>query len=289
MVRDTSEIKNKIVNFISRRGPSLPVHIAKEIEMNTLFTSAFLSELLSEKRIKSSNMKIGGSPLYFNPGQEHLLENFSEHLKNKEKEAFIIIKREKILEDKKQEPAIRVALRSIKDFAIPFKRIDSEELYWRYFTEEVPKTKEKEEIKEEVKKEVPEKVKEKKLNIFDKKEIPKKKIAIKKKIVRKTSNKKNEKFFNRVKEFLSKKSIEIIDIENFNKNDLVLKVKDNDEEKILVAYNKKRISESDIINAHKKTKETGLQYIIISLGEPLKKIENLIESIKKLDFMGKIE
>ena len=49
MVKDTSEIKEKILSILKRRGPSLPVHIAKEIESSMLFTSAFLSELVSEK------------------------------------------------------------------------------------------------------------------------------------------------------------------------------------------------------------------------------------------------
>jgi len=33
-----------------RRGPSLPVHIASETGLSMLFASAFLSELLSEKK-----------------------------------------------------------------------------------------------------------------------------------------------------------------------------------------------------------------------------------------------
>ncbi len=47
----------------------------------------------------------------------------------KEREAYLSLKQNKILEDKKQEPAIRVALRSIKDFAFPIKK--DEEIFWR--------------------------------------------------------------------------------------------------------------------------------------------------------------
>ena len=130
--QDTSQIKEKILFTLRRRGPCLPVHIASEIETSILFASAFLSELFSEKKTKMSYMKIGSSSLYFIPGQEYLLEKFSYHLKSKERDAFELLINHKFLVDSKQDPAIRVALRAIRDFAIPFKQ--GEEIIWRYFT-----------------------------------------------------------------------------------------------------------------------------------------------------------
>jgi len=108
-------------------------------------------------------------------------------------------------------------------------------------------------------------------------------------VKKKTSQKKNDQFFNKVKEFLAKKSIEISDIEGFSKNDLTLRVKVKGGEKLLVAYNKKRINESDIIKAYKKASELNLEYIILSLGEPLKKLNNFIEAIEKLSGIEKID
>ena len=127
--QDTSKIKEKIIFTLRRRGPCLPVHIANEIQTSILFASAFLSELVSEKKIKMSYMKVGSSPIYFIPGQEHLLERFSQHLKTKEKDAFELLKNHRFLIDSKQDPAIRVALRFIRDFAIPFKQ--NNEIVWR--------------------------------------------------------------------------------------------------------------------------------------------------------------
>ena len=272
--QDTSEVKEKILFILRKRGPSLPVHIARETGLSMLFASAFLSELLSEKKIKISNMKVGSSPIYFLLGQESMLENFSQHLKSREKDAFILLKEKTFLKDREQDPAIRVALREIKDFAIPFKK--NEEIFWRYFT--VPETEFK--IKEKPKKIEKEKI-EKKLDIFDKK--PKKNIR------KKTSEKRNDKFFNRVKEFLSIKSIEIMDIESFDKNELILNIKSQGEIKLLVAYNKKRIKEDDIIKAHKRASELNLSYIILSLGKPLKKLNSLINAVKNLSSIEKLE
>ncbi len=274
--QDTSGIKNKIIFILRKNGPSLPVHIAREIESNILFASAFLSELASEKRLKISYLKIGNSPLYYLPEQKFLLEKFSNHLKNKEKEAFTILKEKKFLKDSEQTPAIRVALREIKDFAIPFRK--DEELIWRFYT--VP-----EEEFEAGKKGIKPIIKrgEKELDIFDK---PKKVIR---KISRKKRPQKENKFFEEIKDFLTKRSLEMADIISFSKNEIIMKIKDDEKEKILIAYNKKRINENDIIKASKKASELGIPYIILSKGEPLKKVQGLLDALSNLSFIGKIK
>lgn len=309
--QDTSQLKERIVSRIRIKGPSLPVHVAKDINTSMLFASAFLSELISEKKLKVSNLKVGNSPLYLIPGQEHLLERSIQYLNNKEKEAFSLLKEKRILKDSEQHPAIRVALTEIKDFAIPFSR--NNELYWKYLTvseedrDEIINQKAMPLIKE-IKKQFEEVEKIEEGKVFPEERVPSeenkrpsdenskqtqtlppKKEEKKKTIKKKTSQKKNDKFFNRVKEFLTKKSIEISDIEGFSKNDLTLKIKIKGKEKLLVAYNKKRITETDIINAYKKASELNLEYLILSLGEPLKKLNNFIKAIENLSGIEKID
>ena len=219
--QDTSDIKEKIIIFLKQKGPSLPVHIAKEIGSSILFTSAFLSELLSEKRLKMSNMRIGSSPLFFIQEQEPMLEKFSHYLKSREKDAFTILKEKKFLKDSEQEPAIRVALREIKDFAVPFRK--NEEIIWKFFTiPEVEFVSEKKPVllTEDKPSLLPtEKTTEKEdspIVIEPVKEIKKAKEKKKTKTTRKkfsSKTKTDEKFLTKVKEFLSKNSIEIIGIE----------------------------------------------------------------------------
>lgn len=122
--------KRKILEYVSEKGPSLPVHFTKITGLSLTFTSAILSELLRERKLKLSNIRVGTSPLYLIPGQEDKLENFTSNLKQPEIEAFIKLKENKILDDEKQDPIIRVALRSIRDFAIPIKKGDK--LFWKY-------------------------------------------------------------------------------------------------------------------------------------------------------------
>ncbi len=291
---NTHEIKGKILSVIRRKGPSLPVHVAREIESSVLFTSAFLSELVSEKRLKLSNMKVGNSPLYLIPGQESQLEKFSEYLNGKEKQALELLKEKEVLKDREQEPSIRVALRSIRDFAKPFKKED--EIYWRYhaYEEKMPEAK-------PVKKQ---EAQEKDLGIFDGEKKPKekqkseaedkkegkpKKTKSKKKTKRSSSSKtKKEKFFNHVKKYLDDEKINLKDILSMGRNYLVLLIESNSEKKILVAFNKKRINDSDISKASKKAGEHGLPYILLSKGGPLKRIESLREDLKKLDEFRKL-
>ena len=200
---DAERIKEQILSSLKIRGPSIPVHLATEIKSSILFTSAFLSELVSEKKVKMSNMRIGSSPIYFLPGQETMLEKFSEHLKSKEKEAFLLLKENGFLIDSTQQPAIRVALRGIRDFALPFKSQDS--IIWRYFlvpeTEYKPKglVREEKPTETEIKKE-PEKI----LEVS-------KKPRERRKAVKRAKPQQKEKFFGRVKEFLTEKAMELKD------------------------------------------------------------------------------
>ena len=293
---DPDEIKERIISTLKSKGPSLPVHIAGEIKSSILFSSAFLGELFSEKKVKISHMKVGSSPLYFLSGQEPSLEKFSQHLRSKEKEAFLLLRGKKFLRDSAQSPAIRVALREIRDFALPFK--SGEEIIWRYFlvpesefkiTEKKPEKPLEIEVNKPVLA-VAERETQKPLDIFSKEnkeepEIkPKKRKAYRKKI----SGKENE-FLNIIKEFLFANSIDLLDTKSSGKREIILKVKDKGEEKLLVAYNKNKISGDDIIKASKKASKENLPYIVLGLGGPLKKIDSLIEALRGLSSIKKVK
>lgn len=127
--------KERILSTLRMRGPSLPVQIARVLDVSPLFASAFLSELKAEDKVKISNMRVGSSPLYFIPGQENLLENFTKYLNSREREAYELLKISGVLEDDLQLPVVRVALRAIKDFAYSIKvRINGDsKLFWKHF------------------------------------------------------------------------------------------------------------------------------------------------------------
>lgn len=299
---DASNIRERVLSFVKQKGPSLPVQIAKDVGLSILFTSAFLSELFSDKELKMSNMRVGSSPLYFIQGQEPMLEKFAEHLKSKEREAFAILKDKKFLKDVDQLPAIRVALREIKDFAIPFR--NGEEIIWRFLTaqeadfkdDKKPVILQVEEVKEIVK-EVTEQPKQETkeepvAHIVKQKKKQQKtepKIKTAKKKANSSKSKHDEKFIEKVKEFLSKNLIDILHIEGIKKDEITLKVKTSEGEQLLVAYKKKKITESDIIRAAKKAAEMNLKYSVLSMGELPKKFSELIGALQNIKDIRKVE
>jgi len=130
------DYRAKIVTIIKSKGPVLPVQITKELNTTPIFAAAMLSELVDSKILRLSFTKIGGSPIYYLPGQESLLPNLLYgHLHEKEKKAYDLLKQHGILKDRSLEPVVRVALREIKDFAIPLEvtKGNESEIYWKFF------------------------------------------------------------------------------------------------------------------------------------------------------------
>ena len=124
-----------IISFIRNTGPVLPAKIAKILSTDLLFASAHLSELVDNKKLKISNTKIGGSPVYYIEGQEARLQELYDNLNEKDQRAFDILKEKKVLKDDKLEPLMKVAIRSIKDFAIPLQVTYNNQklLFWRWY------------------------------------------------------------------------------------------------------------------------------------------------------------
>ncbi len=130
------QTKEKIMDLIRQRGPELPVKLANTMGISNIFTSAFMSELVGEQKLKISHMRVGSSPLYYILGQEEQLQKYANYLNNKEKEAFGNLKDKQILQDDELEPAIRVALRSLKDFAVQIQISKGQEnkIFWKIHT-----------------------------------------------------------------------------------------------------------------------------------------------------------
>lgn len=127
--------RDKIIQIVKMKGPLLPAQINKELNTNVLFASAMLSEMVDKKIIRLSNLKVGGSPLYYAPGQEYKLQNFADKLGGKEKRAYDILKDNRVLRDIQLEPVVRQALRLIPDFAKPVEinHKDEKILFWKWY------------------------------------------------------------------------------------------------------------------------------------------------------------
>jgi len=129
------KVTQKVLDIVKLKGPVIPTQISAELSTSSLLASAMLSELVSNKQVKISSVKLGGTPLYYIQGQEEKLQNYTKYLHEKEKKAFDLLKEEVVLQDKMLEPVIRVALRQIKDFALPLQVTSGNgiELFWKWW------------------------------------------------------------------------------------------------------------------------------------------------------------
>lgn len=312
-MQNVAATKERILNIIREKGPSFPVQIARTINVSPLFTSVFLSELVEDSKLKTSTMKIGSSSLYYLQGQEVQLENFIEHLNQREKEAFFLIKSALVLEDEKQSPIIRVALRAIKDFASPFKITvnSADRIFWKYHLlkdEEFDKKIKRildpfaaiMEDKPEVKEEKPKNEISKKEDAPDKpviddnsdaeEEIPESESTPsppkpKKKIV--------SPFAEKVKDYLAAKDIEILASIIEKKKEFVAKIRTDTlfgkQEYYLIAKDKKKVTETDINLALQKAQSEKMLALLLSPGEIDKKAHPHLKEWRNLVKFEKIK
>ncbi len=280
---DVDEKKRKIIELIKQRGPSLPVHVARGTELSMLFASAILSEMVSNKLLNVSNLKVGGSPLYYLSGQDELLENFSSYLSGKEKDAFLLIKKHNLLEDAKLQPAYRVAIRSIKDFAIPLsaKTPDGEKIFWCFHS--FPKEKAIEKINSLLSEEKKAKKLEKRERIIEKE-------ALKPKAIPKAAE---SELIKKVYNYLSKENIKIITEEEKKRKSVMFKVLVTSSigsiEMLAIAKDKKTIAENDIRLLLSYSQNRRLPVLLLSNGKPSKKAMAEIENFKSLIFLRQLE
>lgn len=269
-------IKQKIIELIKIKGPVIPVQISKEINSDILMSSAHLSELSSEGKVKISNVKIGGTPLYYLPGQEASLQNFSNNLHEKEKKAFELLKEKKVLRDNKLEPVIRVALREIKDFAVPLQVTyqNNKEVFWRWYLLNKGESEgliklllTKKEIKEE------EKIGKEAI----KKEI--KPAEEKPKEIKKFIDK-TDSFLEEIKSFFNKNKIIIKNSEIIRKNseiDFILQVPSavGNLEYYCKTKNKKRVNDGDLSSAYVQGQLKKLPVLFLTKGELTKRAKEM--------------
>lgn len=127
--------QDKILNFLKVTGPTIPSKVAKNIKTEILLASAHLSDLAAQAKVKISHLKIGGSPLYYLPGQEEQLFGFAAgNINVKDLQVLERLKDQKVLREAQLDLLSKVALRSLKDFAMPLHVTigDTTELFWKW-------------------------------------------------------------------------------------------------------------------------------------------------------------
>ncbi len=127
--------QDKILQFLAVNGPSLPTKVAKLIGTEIIIASAHLSDLSAQGKVKISDLKVGGSPLYYLSGQEEQLEKFAaSNINPPDLNVLNLLKEHKVLRESELELLPKVALRHLKDFAFPLQVTfqGKMELFWKW-------------------------------------------------------------------------------------------------------------------------------------------------------------
>lgn len=138
-------MKDKILAYLKMKGPIVPTDLSSYLGIQSMIASAYLSDLTASKQVLISRLKFGNSPLYYLPEHHEKLEEFSSHLHQREQEALAMLKREGVLREKFVDPVVRVALREIKDFAVPLEVTyrGEVEVFWKLWSLSPEESKEK--------------------------------------------------------------------------------------------------------------------------------------------------
>lgn len=287
---NVNQLRDQILEIVRKEGPVLPSQISQKVVSNILFTSAILSDLVSQNQIKISKAKIGNSPVYYIKGQEYKLQMLYKHLGEKPRKIYEIIKEKKILRDKALEPWQRVAIREIKDFALMLtvNFQEGQEIFWKWY--QTPDEEAKQKIIELLKKEIPQKKEESKKEIKqepkkEKKEEPKKeKQEIKKEPKPKEDKKeKLDEFYGTINTFFTENRVKILEEKPLRKNteyEFIVEVPSalGNLRYFVKVKNKKKISDSELNMVYTQGERKKLPTMFISTGELTKKAEKYLDT-----------
>ena len=128
------EYRDKIL-ALAQNGPLLPTSVAKALATNSIMAGAMLSEMCSKGLLKTSALRVGGSPLYLIPGKEEQLLNYLQSLNEKDRRTVQKLQEEKIIRQTEADPLTQVSLVQVKDFAKPLTVTyeNKQETFWKWF------------------------------------------------------------------------------------------------------------------------------------------------------------
>jgi hypothetical protein len=291
--------REKLLQTIKIKGPVIPAQIKDVINKDILVASAMLSELASNSLLKVSSLKIGGSPLYYVPGQENRLQSFASKLNEKDKRTYDLLKEKRVLRDKGLDPLTRVSLRQIKDFAKPLEVSSGEEkeIFWKWYLapdeevntlikkivgikEEVPKPEIKKQGIEPIKPELVEKPKQ---EIIERKEelikkAPKAPKPLKPKRFVEVAK---ADFSRKVHNYFKRKNIEVLEQEVVRKNTdidfiILLPTAVGSVKYYCKAKSKKRPSDADLASAFVQGQQKKLPVLFLTLGDLTKRAKEML-------------
>ena len=123
------------IRSMAEQKPLQPTEVAKAMSVNSMLASAMLSEMSEKGLLKVSNLKVGSSPLYYDPARQEILLEYIKHLNEKDRKTVALLQEKGVLRDKAEDPLTRVSLRNTKDFAKPLDVVidGNKEMFWKFY------------------------------------------------------------------------------------------------------------------------------------------------------------
>lgn len=127
--------KEHVLEAVKMRDYVVPSDLIRQFNVNTFIIGAVLSDLVNDKKLAITTVKIGGSPAYYAPEKKENIQQLVKYLNEKDKVTFTILQAKKVLADAEQTPLVRVSLRAIKDYAKPIEVTANGEtkLFWKWY------------------------------------------------------------------------------------------------------------------------------------------------------------
>ena len=281
-----------LILTLAQTTPLLPTIVAKELKTNTIMAGAMLSEMCSKGILKTSALRVGGSPLYYIPGREEQLLRYISSLNEKDQRTVERLKTELVIRESEADPLTRVSLSQIKDFAQPLlvQYEQKEEKFWKWFA--ISEENAKEIIREKIspkQEETQQKTSTEKQLILTEKtdsQTVKQKIEQHKSEKQKKEGQKTNTFFNNVSTFLETNGIKIKEQKILKRTDFDLTLEMPSPVGNLSYYckakSKKRVSDADLSAAYVQGQMRKLPIIFITDGELSKSAKAIIGELKGL-------
>jgi len=278
-------MRDKALEYVQSNGPLLPVQVSKRIGSDLMLAGAILSELSSRKLVLITHANVGGSPLYYVKGQESKLSSLLyNNLKSKEKEVFTLLDKDHVLKDEDLEPAHRVAIRNLKDFAVKLDVIqeNKSETFWKYSLIEDSEAKDLigNLIKKDVAEEIPIKVLKDMPVELPKPEVKQQVITPIEKPTKPIKQKQKDNFYGIIKEYLSKNRINILEetiVRKQTEFEFIVNLPSSvgNLKYFIKAKNKQTINDADVSLAYSESQQKKLPCLFITKGKLTKKAIDL--------------
>ncbi len=127
--------KQQVLSVVRMKGLVVPSDLVREFHADTFIMGAVLSDLVHDKTVAVTTVKIGGSPVYYAIENKEKLVDLYKYLNEKDKSTYMLLHDKRVLLDATQSPLVRVSLRNMKDYAKPIEVTAAGEtkLFWKWY------------------------------------------------------------------------------------------------------------------------------------------------------------